>query len=174
MKSLSTREISIFAMLAAVMFMSRLMMQMIPNIHLLGLFIAATTLTFRYKALIPLYLYIAIEGLFAGFSMWWMPYLYVWIPLWAAFMLIGKINLSIKWKTPICMAAAGLHGLSFGTLYAPMQALMLGLSFQGTIAWIIAGLPFDIAHAIGNTASGILILPMALLLKRLNANVGKM
>lgn len=143
-------------------------MQGIPNVHVLGLFIAAITLTYRVRALIPLYVYIMMEGLFAGFSFWWIPYLYIWLPLWGMFMLVGKINLPRKVQVPLYMVLSALHGLSFGTMYAPAQAIMFGLSFEAMIAWIIAGLWFDTFHAIGNFAAGTLIVPLSELLKRLS------
>jgi len=96
------------------------------------------------------------------------PYLYIWLPLWGAFMLLGKMNLPDKLKTPIYMLTSGFHGLIFGILYAPLQALLFGLNFYGMVAWIIAGIPFDIIHAIGNAVSGILIAALAALLKKLN------
>jgi energy-coupling factor transport system substrate-specific component len=37
------------------------------------------------------------------------------------------------------------------------------------IAWIIAGLPFDVIHGLSNLAAGVLILPLTSLLKRLSA-----
>lgn len=61
-----------------------------------------------------------------------------------------------------------LHGLAFGALYAPWQAIAFGLSWDGMLAWIVAGLPFDAVHALGNLAAGLLILPFSRLLKRLN------
>jgi hypothetical protein len=39
------------------------------------------------------------------------------------------------------------------------------------LAWIAAGFPFDIAHALGNLAAGTFIVPLSELLKRLNAQV---
>jgi len=150
------------------MFLSRLIMLMIPNVHVLGLFIAAMTISYRTRALIPLYAWIMLEGVLTGFSLWWIPYLYVWLPLWGMFMLVGRIKLPIKIKIPLYMMLCALHGLSFGTLYAPAQALMFGFSFQVTVAWIIAGLPFDVIHAIGNFAAGTLILPLSSLLIRLD------
>ena len=164
---LSARDIAVFSVLAAMMFLSRVGLQWIPNVHPLGLFIAATTLAYRRRALIPLYSYIMLDGVFSGFSMWWMPYLYIWLPLWGMFMLLGKLQLPAKIKAPVYMIACGLHGLSFGLLYAPAQALMFGLSVQAMIAWIIAGIPFDIAHGVGNFAFGSLIIPLSLLLMRL-------
>jgi energy-coupling factor transport system substrate-specific component len=149
------------------MFASKIAMAALPNIHLLALFIASCTLTYRAKALIPLYVYVMLDGLFGGFSFWWFPYLYIWLPLWLAFMLFGKLRLPTALRAPLYMALCGLHGLSFGTLYAPAQALMFGLGFKAMLAWIIAGLPFDIIHAISGLASGALVLPLSSLLQKL-------
>jgi len=141
----------------------------LPSIHLIGLLIAAYTLTYRARALIPIYLYVMIYGAIYGFSAWWVPYLYIWLPIWGAFMLIGKVQLPVKLKVPVYMALCAMHGLFFGIMYAPFQAWLFGLSFQGLIAWVIAGIPFDVVHAISNLAAGILILPLSELLKKLNA-----
>lgn len=162
------RELTIFAALGAIMFITRFLLQWLPSVHLLGLIIASTTLVFRARALIPLYVYVMLEGVFAGFSPWWIPYVYIWLPLWGMFMAAGKIRLSNKAKVPIFMVLCALHGFLFGTLYAPVQALMFGLNFQGMIAWIIAGLPFDTIHGISNFAVGSLIIPLSELLRRLN------
>ncbi|MCL1823674.1 MAG: hypothetical protein FWG44_05680 [Oscillospiraceae bacterium] len=162
------KDLTVFAMLGSLMCASQIAMQGLPNIHLLGLFIAAFTLTYRLKALIPLYVYIMLYGAFYGFNIWWLPYLYVWLPLWGMFMLAGRFNLPAKAKIPFYMFLCGLHGLAFGTLYAPFQALIFGLSFKSMIAWIIAGLPFDITHGFSNFCTGILILPLSELLKKLN------
>lgn len=167
------KDLIIFAVLGAIMFVSHMVMIMIPNIHLIGLFIAAFTLTYRTRALIPIYVYVLVYGAIYGFSTWWIPYLYIWLPLWGMFMLIGLIKLPVKIKVPVCMILCGLHGLSFGLLYAPFQAWVFGFSFQGMIAWIIAGIPFDIVHAISNTAAGILIIPLTELLKKLDAQIHK-
>jgi len=83
-------------------------------------------------------------------------------------MIVGKFELSKKIKAPLYMLLCGLHGLSFGTLYAPAHALIYGLNFKGMVAWIIAGVPFDITHAIGNTAAATLIIPLSALMIKLN------
>ena len=64
------------------------------------------------------------------------------------------------------MIVCAAHGFLFGVLYAPAQALMYGLSFQGMIAWIIAGFPFDCVHGISNFFAGIIIVPVASVLKK--------
>ncbi|MCL2547502.1 MAG: hypothetical protein FWE06_10045 [Oscillospiraceae bacterium] len=164
----STQELAIFAVLAAMMLISRIGLQGIKNIHPLGMMIAAMTLTYRWRALVPLYVYVLLDMLFSGFAFWIMPYLYIWLPLWGMFMLAGKVKLPDYAKAPVYMILCGLHGLAFGVLYAPFHALWAGLSWNGMIAWIVFGFPSDIIHAIGNFAAGSLIIPLALLLKRLD------
>jgi len=150
------------------MFISHMVMIWIPSVHLIGLFIAAYTLTYRVRALLPIYVYVMIFGALYGFSSWWIPYLYIWLPLWGIFLLIGRFNIPVKVKIPVYMFLCALHGLSFGILYAPFWALIFGLSFQGMVAWIIAGIPFDVTHAISNFAAGALIVPLSELLKKLD------
>ncbi|MBR2453730.1 MAG: hypothetical protein IKB35_01875, partial [Clostridia bacterium] len=70
------REIAVFAMLGSLMFCSKLIMEALPNIHLLGMLTMTYTLVFRKKALIPIYVYVMLNGLYSGFNMWWVPYLY--------------------------------------------------------------------------------------------------
>ena len=156
----------IFSMLGALMFCSKIIMEALPNIHLLGMLTVVYTIVFRTKALIPIYIYVIVNGLYAGFSAWWVPYLYIWTVLWAAVMLIPrrlpKTALAVLYSAVCC-----LHGLTFGILYAPVQALMYGFDLNQTLAWIAAGFTFDILHGVGNLAAGLLIMPLSELLFKL-------
>lgn len=156
-------EIAIFAMLTALMFGSKQIMALLPNIHLIGVFIVAATVVYKWKALFPIYGFVFLEGLLAGFSPWWVMYLYVWAVLWALAMLIPRK--APKWLLPIlCSLVCGLHGFGFGTLCAPTQALFFGLDLEGMLAWIAAGfLSFDVIHGISNLISGALICPVIIL-----------
>ena len=49
-RKLSTREIVVFAMLGTITFLSKLLMEWAPNIHLVGMFIMVFTLVYRKKA----------------------------------------------------------------------------------------------------------------------------
>ncbi len=153
-------------MLGTLMFCSDIIMEALPNIHLLGTFTIIYTLAFRLKALIPIYVYVALCGLYAGFAPWWVPYIYVWTVLWGITMLLPR-----KMPRVVCCIVypliCCLHGLAFGVLYAPTQALMFGLNFKQMLAWIAAGFPFDVTHAIGNLAAGLLIVPLSEILKKL-------
>lgn len=165
-RGLTVYELVLFAMLGMVMFVSKLVMEFLPNIHLLGMLTMVYALTFRKKALIPIYVYVFVNGLFAGFATWWIPYLYIWTVLWGVTMLLPKrMPRKVAWV--VYPLVCGLHGLAFGVLYAPVQALMYGLSWDMTIAWIVAGLPFDAIHAAGNTLAGLLIVPLTILLNEL-------
>lgn len=167
---LTVREIVIFSMLGSIMYASKIIMEFIPNVHLLGMFTMTYTLVYRKKALYPIYIYILLNGLFAGFATWWLPYLYIWTVLWGATMLLPK-NIPSKLRPFVYMVVCALHGFLFGTLYAPAQALLFGLNFHGMIAWIIAGLPWDMIHGISNFCCGILIVPLVALLRRLENSV---
>lgn len=162
---LTVKEIAVFSMLGAMMYASKMIMEVLPNIHLIGTFIVAITVVYRKKALYPLYIFIFITGLLNGFATWWIPYLYIWAVLWGAVMLLPK-NMPSKIRPVIYMLVCGAHGLLYGTLYAPAQALLFGLDFNGMIAWIIAGLPFDVTHGISNFLCGVLICPLIATLKR--------
>ena len=156
---LTTRELTIFAMLGAVMYASKILMEFAPNIHLLGVFTIAFTVVYRKKALYPIYIYVFLNGLLSGFSAWWVPYLYLWTVLWGAVMLLPK-KMPKAVRPLVYMAVCAAHGFLFGTLYAPVQAVMSGLSLEGTIAWILAGLPWDFLHGVSNFFCGILIVPV--------------
>ncbi len=162
---ISTKELIIFSMLGTIMFLSKLLVEFLPNIHAIALFIAVFTLVYRAKALIPIYVYVLLTGVYGGFNLWWVPYLYIWTILWALIMLIPK-NASIKAKAIASAIFCACHGLMYGTLYAPMQAIMYGLSFKGMIAWIMVGLPFDIIHMIGNIVLALLIVPLYKIIKK--------
>jgi energy-coupling factor transport system substrate-specific component len=164
------RELTVFAMLGALMFSTKIAMESIPGVHFLGLFIAAFTLVYRVKALIPIYVFVMLQGVMAGFAPWWLLHLYIWLPLWGMFMFAGRLNLPAIVKVPFYMLLCGLHGLAFGTLCVPVDALLIfGVrSLEGVIAYIIRGLPFDITHGISNFAMGTLIIPLSELLRKLN------
>ncbi len=160
------RETCIFAMLGTIMFCSKIIMEALPNIHLLGMLTMVYTVAYRKKALVPIYVYVLLNGLFSGFTLWWIPYLYVWTVLWGVTMLIPR-GISKKAAYVIYPIICSLHGFAFGLLYAPAQALLFNLNFEKMITWIAAGFSFDIIHGIGNFFAGLLIVPLSELLKKL-------
>ena len=163
---LTIKDIAVFGMLGAMMFASKMAMEWIPNVHLLGVLTIAITVVYRQKALYPLTIFIFILGLYAGFALWWIPHTYLWVVLWGITMLLPK-RMPPKIAPIVYTAVCGLHGFLYGTLYAPSQALLFGLDFEGMIAWIIAGLPWDLVHGVSNLIAGLLICPIVALLTRI-------
>lgn len=162
---LTLKEITLFPVLGTLMYLSKLVMEALPNVHLIAMLIIVYTVIFREKALIPIYVFVFLTGLFGGFSMWWIPYLYIWLPLWVAVMALPK-NMKKGVAAAAYMALGALHGLLYGTMYAPAQALMFGLDFKGMVTWIVAGLPFDAIHGAGNLAACSLALPLITVFKK--------
>ena len=162
-------------MLGAMMFCSKIVMEVLPKIHLCAMLTVVYTVVFRKKALIPIYVFVALQILYSAFTatvLWSLPYLYIWTVLWAITMLLPK-NMPSKVGIIVYPAVCFLHGILFGLLYSPAQALLFHLNFEQVVAWVIAGLSFDVMHGIGNLFAGLLVLPLSSLLTRLSkkANV---
>ncbi len=166
MRKLTLHNALVFSMLGALMYVTTFMMKVLPNIHLLALFIIVITRVYRMGALIPIYIYVLLEGVYQGFSPWWVPYLYIWTILWGVTMLIPR-DLPKKIEPIIYCLLGGIFGLLFGTLWAPYQAVVFGLSFEGAVAWIVSGLPYDAVHGVSNACMCILCVPLIKLLRRL-------
>ncbi|MCI8514899.1 MAG: hypothetical protein HFI93_09795 [Lachnospiraceae bacterium] len=166
---LNVREVVVFGMLGAVMYASKVIMEFLPNIHLLGTLTIVYTIVYRKKALYPIYTYVILNGIFCGFAGWWIPYLYLWTVLWGAVMLLPR-EMPKRVRPFVYMTLCAAHGFLFGTLYAPVQALLYGFGFKGMIAWIAAGLPWDVLHGISNFFCGVLIMPLAFVLKLAEEN----
>ncbi len=166
------RHAIIFAMFGAMMFCSKLIMEGLPNIHPLGMFIMLLTVVYRRKALIPIYIYVFLQGIYVGFDMWWVAYLYIWAILWGMTMLLPR-KMPTKIAAVVYPAVCGVFGLIFGLAYAPVWAIIYGLDFKEALMWTVAGLSFDLLHLAGNVALGCLVLPLSKVLMKLEKNHAK-
>ena len=149
-KGLTVFEIALFGVLGAVMFVSKMLMEVLPNIHLLGTLIVAYTVVFRAKALIPIYAYVLLDGLIHGFAAWWIAYLYIWAVLWGAVMLLPR-----RMKPPVAAAVycavSAAHGFLFGLLYAPVQLVVFyNMNLEPMKLWLVQNIPFDLIHGASN------------------------
>ncbi len=156
---INIKEIAVFGMLGAVMYISKMLMEALPNMHLIGVFIVAITVVYRKKALYPIYIFVFLTGLIGGFNLWWVPYLYIWTVLWGVVMLLPR-KMPKTIEPFVYMIVCSIHGFLFGVLYSIFQALVYGLDFNGMLAWIAAGATFDVIHGVSNFVLGILIVPL--------------
>lgn len=164
-------EFILLTIFGVLMFTTKLVMAVLPNVHLIGMFIMVFTIAFRSKALIPIYIYVLLEGIVYGFGTWWISYMYVWAILWGLTMLLPR-RIPAKIACVIYPVICSLHGLAFGALCAPSHAIMLGFTPAQTLTWIAMGFPFDVTHAIGNFCFGLLILPLSVILMKLKKKSG--
>lgn len=163
-KLLSVREVTLFGILAALTFGAKVAMSALPNIEPVTLFVLVFGAVFGWKALFIVYVYVLAEILFYGIGTWNINYLYIWaIPALAGWLLQ-------KWKHPVLWAViAGVYGLLFGALCAPVDLCIGGIGFA--VSKWISGIPFDAAHCAGNFALALLLFcPLRKLLHRLTTH----
>ena len=140
---LSLRDACILALMAALMFASKLALAGIPNVHLNAVFIIMAAVFFSWRSLYAVAVYVMLEGLVFGFGLWWISYLYAWPLLAAAAVLMQKNDSALLWAI-----LAGAHGLCFGALCS-VPYLFIGGWALAFSTWI-SGIPFDLAHCAGN------------------------
>lgn len=161
---LSTREVTTLAAMGALMFMLKIAMAALPNIHPVAVFIIAGTLCFGWHMLYAVGAYIMLEGLVYGFGLWWVSYLYIWPALVAIVMLLSKNEGRLFWAV-----IAAIFGLCFGALCA-LPYFAIGGAATALSYWA-AGIPYDLVHAAGNFVLTFALLPT--ILKTLRAVSGR-
>ncbi len=146
----SAIEITTLAMMGALIFAVKLALSGIPNIQLNAPLIILTTVFFGWKALCSVAIYVLLEGLFFGFHVYWVSYVFIWPLLVVLAMFLRRLDLFQGEKAALPWAvAAAFWGLLFGPLmYIPWFCIMGG--WEGYFAMWIAGIPFDLTHAAGN------------------------
>ena len=164
-------HLAIFAMLGVIMYISDILMEFLPNVHIVGVLVVVYTVVYRSRALLPIYIYVLMNGLFSGFGIWWLGYLYIWTVLWGLVMLVPK-RLPEKARYVIYTVLCTLHGFAFGLLYLPVQTIYSS-DINYLISWWSLGfVTADIYHGIGNCIFGILLIfPLSKLLLKLENKI---
>lgn len=143
MVTLKARDIVTIGLLAATMETAKLALASIANIELVSLLLVIFTLIYKKKSFYIIAVFVLLEGLFFGFGIWWVSYLYVWGILAGLALCFQKNTNIIFWAFLL-----GLYGLLFGALCAIPYFITGGI--HGGLAYWIAGIPFDIVHCAGN------------------------
>ena len=160
------RELVVLTVFGVIIFLSKLLLEFLPNFHLITMFIITLTVVYKAKALISINIFVFLTIFLNGLNLWTIPYLYIWLYPFILTLILPK-RLSDKASFVLYIIIAVSHGFLYGTLYAPFQSLAFGLNFKATIAWIITGLPWDFAHGVYNGLISVLILPLTKLLKKI-------
>jgi len=138
----ATRDITTIALAAAIVVASKFAMSSLPNIEPVTLLFILYTKHLKRKTLYVIYVFTFIEGIIYGFHIWWITYLYVWTLLYL-FVSLAKGEGALYYAS-----VGGIFGLLFGTLTSVPYFFIGGIG--GGIAYISAGIIFDIVHAAGN------------------------
>lgn len=141
--SLTVRELVLFGVLGGATFAAKLALSPLPNIEPVSLFLLLFTVVFGWKALFPLYVYVALEFLLWPSGLWNLNYLYVWLFLVLAARGLRGMRQPLGWAV-----LSGGFGLLFGLLSAPVYCLVGGPAYAA--AWWLSGIPFDLLHCAGN------------------------
>ena len=137
------RQITVLALLAAILVAVQVALVGLPNVELVTLMIILATVHLGWKTLLSVAVFIVLEGLIYGFGIWWVNYLYVWPVLVAVVMALRQYSNPALWAV-----LAGIYGLIFGVLCSVPYFLTGG--WAAGVAYIIAGIPYDITHCVGN------------------------
>lgn len=159
-------ETALFGILGAMTFAGKWVMSGIPNVEPVSLMVMLFAVTFGWKAVFPIYVYVLMEFLIYGINLWSINYLYIWLVLAVGAWLLRSMKSRVGWAL-LC----GVFGLLFGMLCTPVYIFTLG--FRGAAAWWISGIPFDIIHCASNFVIALgLFAPMRKLLERLYRGIG--
>lgn len=160
-KKPTVREITLFAMLGAMTFGAKYVMSGLPNIEPVSLMVMVFACVLGKKAVYPIGLYVGMEFLFYGLGLWNINYLYIWAILAAAAYLLRRMRQPLGWAL-----LSGAFGLLFGALCAPVDVAIGGFGYA--VSRWISGIPFDVAHCVGNFAMALLLfVPIRNLMEKL-------
>lgn len=145
------KDIVIIGMLGALLISVQVGLAFLPNIELVSLLIVVYSTVLHKKTVYIIIVFIFLEGLFYGFGLWWINYLYIWFLLYLVSMIFRKERSPFIWAL-----ISGVFGLSFGAFCAIPYFFIGSVNgsyvsgFQMAFAYWISGIPFDITHGIAN------------------------
>lgn len=156
----------LFGVLGALTFAAKYVMSFLPNIEPVSLCVMLFAVVFGEKWVYPVYLYVAMEILFYGISLWNINYLYIWAVLAVAAYLLRQMRHPLGWAL-----VSGTFGLLFGALCGIVDVFIGGFGYAVT-KWV-SGIPFDILHCAGNFVIALMLfVPLRNLLEKLYGRMG--
>ena len=160
-KKLTARDVVLFGVLGALTFGAKYVMSFLPNIEPVSLCVMLYAVVFGRKWVYPVYLYVAMEILFYGISLWNINYLYIWAVLAVAARVLRTMDTPLGWAM-----LSGAFGLLFGALCGIVDVFIGGFSYA--VAKWVSGIPFDLMHCAGNFAIALVMFkPLRQLLEKL-------
>ena len=163
--SLTILEMVLFGMLAGLTFALQVVMGPLPNIEPVSLLVMLFAVTFGWKCLYPVYIFVVMEILYYGINVWNIYYLYVWTILAVAAVLMRKVESPIVWAL-----LSAVFGLLFGALCGIVDIFIGGFGYA--VAKWASGLLFDVTHCVGNFVIALVLFqPLRKLMGKLYSKV---
>ena len=157
---------TLFAVLGALTFGAKYVMSFLPNIEPVSLMVMLFAVVFGKKWVYPVYLYVVLEILFYGISLWNINYLYIWAILAVAAYFLRNMRSPLGWAV-----LSGGFGLAFGALCGIVDVFIGGFGYA--VSKWISGIPFDIAHCAGNFVIALVLFkPLRELMEKLYRRIG--
>lgn len=166
-QKLRLSELILFGVLGALTFAMKVVMAGLPNIEPVSLCLLVYGAVFGFKALYPTYVYVTMEILYFGLGTWNICYLYIWGILTFVAILFRDTKQPLGWAM-----VSGVYGLLFGALCGIVDVFIGGFGYAAA-KWV-SGIPFDVAHCIGNFCIALVLFkPLRELLDKLYARMRK-
>ena len=155
------RELTLLALMAAMMVASQVALSVLPNVHLVGVLVIVTTLLFGWRALYAVFTIAFLEMAIYGAGLWVINYFYVWPIMVLCAIPFRKVASPLFWGI-----FAGLNGFTFGA-QCSIPYFITGGWAAGFSYWL-AGIPFDLVHGVSNIVlASLLVIPLYRLCKKL-------
>ncbi|MDD3243659.1 MAG: hypothetical protein PHD32_08060 [Eubacteriales bacterium] len=176
---ISVRDIALVGVLSALLTVGKLSLRFLANIEVVTLLLMVYTMALGWRrAVLAAIVFSLVEMFLYGINTWVVMYLLIWPALVLITAALCKPLLRLRrwWALALVVAAlAGVYGLLFGFLCALVQACFFAGSrgyWAYMLAYWMAGLPFDAAHAAGNVIlSLILFTPLLNLLRMIRSKL---
>lgn len=166
-KKLPLIEVVLYGVLGALTFALQVAMSGLPNIEPVSLLVMVFAVVFGWKALYPVYIYVVLDIILFGFGTWNINYMYIWAILAVAAIMMRRVQHPLAWAI-----LSGAYGLLFGLFCAPVDLFIGGFAYAAA-KWA-SGIPFDVAHCIGNFIIALLLfVPLRKLMEKLYSRIKK-
>lgn len=138
------KKITRIALLSAILYVSKVALEFLPNVELVSLLTIIYTLVFGAEAILIVTVFNMFELIQWGFGSWWVSYLYVWPLLCLIVLALKKL---VKNEFVVWSVISGCFGLIFGSLFA---IAYIPIDPAYALAYWISGLPWDVWHGVCN------------------------
>ena len=149
---IKTRDITIVGILSAILLISKIIFDFIPNVEVVSLLLMLFGITYGKKSLYISTVFCLCNGLMYGFGSWLLVYFIVYNGLVLVSHLLRN---PLKESLVARVIFMSLFGLTFGVWFAIEWGLMYG--FNAGIVYYLNGVSFDLIHMVGNAVVTLLL-----------------